>query len=203
MGNTDPNFHHVSMITSFNAYRDKINEVRSAQFAKEAGKTLETFHSSDKWRPDPKDGNRQRGRQHYEVDPLRRNNEINPFLKETLWNLQHSCSQNQARILKLCIGLPVMVKLNLATECCVTNGAEGRVVGWKSRPLDETGKKLLEVVFIELTSPPTPIQLEGLPLNVVPIYKTPLQIKCTMPNGKVLTITRDQVPLVPNFAMTD
>ena len=76
-------------------------------------------------------------------------------------------------------------------------------MGWKSRPLDETGKKLLKVVFVELTSPPTPIQLEGLPLNIVPIYKTTLHIKCIMSNGKGLTITKDQMPLVPNFAMTD
>ena len=62
---------------------------------------------------------------------------------------------------------------------------------------------MLEVVFIKLAPPPLPIQLEGLPLNDVPIYKTPPQIKCIMSNGRVLIITRDQVPLVSNFAMID
>ena len=69
-----------------------------------------------------------------------------------------------------------MIKRNLATELCVTNGAEGKVVGWKCRPLDDTGKQQLETVFVKLISPPTNVQLEGLPLNVVPIYK--VQAKC-------------------------
>ena len=84
-----------------------------------------------------------------------------------------------------------------------TNGAEARVVGWKCRPLDDTGKMQLETVFVELIAPPTPIQLKGLPLNVIPIYKMQTKVKCMMLNGKVLSISRDQVPLVPNFAMTD
>jgi len=32
-------------------------------------------------------------------------------------------------ILTLCKGMPVMIKRNEATECCVTNGAEAIVVG--------------------------------------------------------------------------
>ena len=96
-----------------------------------------------------------------------------------------------------------MIKKNLATECCVTNGAEAIVVGWKCKPLDDTGKRILETVFVELISPPKSIQLEGLPLNVVPISKIASMTQCIMPNGKILNINRDQVPLVPNFAMTD
>ena len=106
-------------------------------------------------------------------------------------------------ILKLCIELPVMIKKNLAIECCITNGAEARVVGWKCRPLDDTGKMQLETVLVELIAPPTSIQLEGLLLNVVPIYKMQTKVKCMMPNGKMLSISRDQVPLVSDFAMTD
>ena len=68
-----------------------------------------------------------------------------------------------------------------------TNGAEARVVGWKCRPLDDTGKMQLETVFVELIAPPTPIQLEGLPLNVIPIYKVQTKVKCMMLNGKVLS----------------
>ena len=96
-----------------------------------------------------------------------------------------------------------MIKKNLATECCVTNGAEVRVVGWKCRPLDDTEKMQLKTVFVELIAPSTSIQLEGLPLNVMSIYKMQIKVKCMMPNGKVLSISRDQVPLIPNFAITD
>ena len=66
---------------------------------------------------------------HRNIDPQRKSNEINPYLKDTLWSLPHACSENHSGVLKLCIGLPVMIKKNLATECCVTNGAEARVVG--------------------------------------------------------------------------
>ncbi|EKM48663.1 uncharacterized protein PHACADRAFT_47079, partial [Phanerochaete carnosa HHB-10118-sp] len=44
---SDPRFHHVSIITSWNAHRDKINEVKSVQFAEKAGKSLQEFYSND------------------------------------------------------------------------------------------------------------------------------------------------------------
>ncbi|KAH9829019.1 uncharacterized protein C8Q71DRAFT_691331, partial [Rhodofomes roseus] len=102
----------------------------------------------------------------------------------------------------LCIGLPVMIKANEATECNVTNGAEAIVVGWSSKPL--TGdKRMLEVVFVKLTAAPTPVKLDGLPENVVPIAAQSMKIPCLMPNDRTLTIHRTQVALIPNFAMTD
>lgn len=96
-----------------------------------------------------------------------------------------------------------MIKKNLATECGVTNGAEAKVIGWKAKPVDEHNHQVLETVFVELTSPPDQIQLEGLPVNVVPITRQGIDITCTMPNGKLIKIWRSQVPIIPNFAMTD
>ena len=82
----------------------------------------------------------------HEVDPQRKSNEINPYLKDTLWSLPHVYSENNSSVLKLCIELPVMIKKNLAIEYCVTNRAETKVVGWKCRPLDNTVKMQLETV---------------------------------------------------------
>ena len=175
----------------------------SKQFADEAGLKLQEFYSNDKWRSNSKHDKKGKKRNIHEVDSQRKSNEINPYLKDTLWSLPHACSENHSGVLRLCIGLPVMIKKNLATECCVTNGAEARVVGWKCRPLDDTGKMQLETVLVELIAPPTPIQLKELPLDVISIYKIQTKVKCIMPNGKVLSISRDQVPPVPNFAMTD
>lgn len=200
---TDPNFHYVSIITSWNAYRDKINSLRSEQFAQECNSTLQTFYSKDQWKSDTKAEPKKQRKNSRKVNPHRSNNNINPYLQDALWNLSHCCSDNHPGILRLCKGLPVMIKKNIATECCVTNGAEARVVSWISKPLDDTGKLQLETVFVELISPPKNIQLEGLPLNVVPINRTQQDIQCMMPNGKTLSIHRDQIPLVPNFAMTD
>ena len=127
---------------------------------------------------------------------------IHPHLQEQLWALPHKDTNNHPGKLSLCIGLPVMIKANEATECNVTNGAEAVVVGWQSSPLTEDKQKL-EVVFVKLTAAPTPIQLEGLPENVVPITAHNMKIACVMPNDRTLSIYRNQVPLVPNFAMTD
>ena len=70
----DSRFHHVSVITSYNAYRDKINEIRTQQFASESGQSLCTFYSKDKWRPDVQEGHKSKRRFKRDIDPHRRNN---------------------------------------------------------------------------------------------------------------------------------
>ena len=95
-----------------------------------------------------------------------------------------------------------MIKVNEATECGVTNGAEGEIVGWTSRPISEN-QFALDTLFVKLTAAPTSIKLPGLPENVVPSSHQTKKIKCKLPNGMILEVNRDQVPVVPNFAMTD
>ena len=56
-------------------------------------------------------------------------------MQEVLWSLPYACTENMPGILNICIGMPVMIKKNIATECGVTNGAEAKVVGWKTKPL--------------------------------------------------------------------
>jgi len=84
----------------------------------------------------------------------------------------------------------------------VTNGAEAIVVGWNSHMIT-TEKQVLDTLFVRLQNPPTDIQLDDLPLNVVPISRHTISIKCELPNDNILTVSRDQVPVIPNFAMTD
>ena len=43
------NFRNVSIITAWNSQKDKINELGSAQFAKETNQQLVDFYSIDKW----------------------------------------------------------------------------------------------------------------------------------------------------------
>lgn len=59
-----------------------------------------------------------------------------------------------------------MIKCNIATELCITNGQEGTVVGWQSA-IGKQGQRILDVLFVELKSPPKNVQVEGLPLNIV------------------------------------
>ncbi len=97
----------------------------------------------------------------------------------------------------------MLIKYNEATECCVTNGAEVKVVDWISYTHPVTGKKILKTLFVELQDPPTPLHLDGLPMNVVPISPDSKAISCDLPDGSVLQINRSQIPVIPNFAMTD
>ncbi|EPQ51295.1 hypothetical protein GLOTRDRAFT_27607, partial [Gloeophyllum trabeum ATCC 11539] len=90
---------------------------------------------------------------------------------------------------------------NEATECCITNGAEARVVSWHSE--DSSGKSVLETLFVELVNPPRTIKLDGLPENVVPLTRHTMNIQCKMPNNEIVMISRQQIPILPNFAMTD
>ena len=98
--------------------------------------------------------------------------------------------------------MPVLLKRNDATELNVTNGAEATIRSWKSSTLAD-GRPILDVIFVELKNPPTPVKLDGLPLNVVPICRAKQSLYVEFPNKRLLGVNRDQIPLLPNFAMTD
>ena len=51
--------------------------------------------------------------------------------------------------------------------------------------------------------PPTEIQFDGLPKNVVPIYPTTNTIQASLPNDDKVLISRTQIEVLINFAMTD
>ncbi|RPD67887.1 hypothetical protein L226DRAFT_423547, partial [Lentinus tigrinus ALCF2SS1-7] len=197
-----PRFQDVSVITSWNTYRDKINELGCERFAKENDQTLSTFYSVDKLGSETDSSDLPRRRRKDKVNPSRATNIVNSELQDMLWDLSHHQSEHHPGKLSLCIGLPVMIKVNEATECCVTNGAEGVVVGWTSRPISED-KVALDTLFVKLTAAPSKVQVKGLPENVIPLVHQTRKVKCKLPNGKLIEINRDQVPVVPNFAMTD
>ena len=73
--------------------------------------------------------------------------------QQRLWNLRPEFTKNLPSQLSICIGMPVMIKYNVATECGVTNGAEGIIVGWKAYNIDD-GKQALHTLFVKLISPP-------------------------------------------------
>lgn len=198
-----PNFRDVSVITSFNVHRDKINELGKLRFAAETGQELKTFYSRDTWKGvDDTDRTVKIRRKKKVIDPLRTSDDITMALQSAVWNVPPALTENHPGKLELCLGMPIMIKRNEATECCVTNGAEGTIAGWKSVKLGEK-YDVLQTVFVKLTNPPTTVQLEGLPQNVVPVSKQSVDIRCELPNGTVLSIARDQVPIIGNFAMTD
>ncbi|KAJ3557162.1 hypothetical protein NM688_g1617 [Phlebia brevispora] len=197
-------FQHTSIITAWNAHRDAINERGTTRFAEEHGESLKFFYSKDTLVGTREISSlRQTQKQMEVLHAFRsRTNELPHSLKETLWQLPPCMTDHIAGILPLCPNMPVMLKSNEATELCATNGAEGTVYGWDIDASDEQHPRL-KTVFIRLTSPPRNIQIGDLPENVVPITAVSERIKCILPNDTTLWIQRTQIPILPNFAMTD
>ncbi len=198
---------NVSVITAQNVHRDRINELGSQRFAADSGQKLVSFFSKDTWPGGAKSVSVKNQKTLKKTSPQAqlRNSEkdINPSLQRVLWDLPPDASDHRSGTLKLCKGLPLLIKYNEATECCVTNGAEAKVVDWISHKHPQSKREMLKILFVELQNPPTPIQLEGLPLNVVPISPDSKSINCALPDGSQLKINRSQIPVIPNFAMTD
>lgn len=95
-----------------------------------------------------------------------------------------------------------MIRNNSATEMCITKGQEAFVYDWWSHKL-ANGKEVLDTLFVELANPPSPVKMEGLPLNVVPLTRTSVVTNCKLPDDTSITISRSQIEALPNFAMTD
>ena len=98
--------------------------------------------------------------------------------------------------------MPVMIRNNDATELCITKGQEGFVIGWQAEK-GSHGKRVLDTLFVKLDKPAKTIQIPGLPENVVPLVKGTKTIKCIFPSDLKEDIERQQVHVLPNFAMTD
>ncbi|KIJ28031.1 hypothetical protein M422DRAFT_119341, partial [Sphaerobolus stellatus SS14] len=181
---------------------DKINIMGSLHFAHETNQTLTDFYSIDSL---TEVQNRKQSKKQSKNTGRKSHISIHPAKQFALWNLHPDLSGHKAGILSLCIGLPVMIKKNVATELGITNGAEANVVGWKSHVHKMWGKdiNILDVLFIKIKNPVIVIRLPGLPENVVPLTRLARKVKCQLPNGHIETINRDQIEVLPNFAMTD
>jgi len=137
------------------------------------------------------------------IDPVRKTNVLSPGLQNILWEQPPASSDKHvAAKLTLCVGMPVMLKHHDATECCMTKGAEATVVSWQTSKGPE-GQLVLETLFVKLINLPKTVKLPGLPDNVVPITRHTTATMCYLPNDDQISISRDQVLVLLNFAMTD
>ena len=193
-------FRNVSIITALNVHKDEINRLGSRRFAVETSQELVDFFSDDTVASDT-DRNKStrskvyRGKQ--QAVPLTQS------VQEMLWDQSPSCNDKCiAGKLSLCIGMPIIIRNNTATELCITRGQEGIVHSWQTS-VGSKGQRMLDTLFVELCNPPQPVQFEGLPINVVPLTQSAVSVKCILPNDNSITVTRHQVEVLPNFAMTD
>ena len=188
-------FRNVSIITGTNLHKDEINRLGAIRFAQETGQSLTDFFSDDS--PRTTQGDSERSRQCKQVG------EITNEMREALWSQPPSSTDKHiAGKLSLCIGLPVMIRYNYATEICMTRGQEAFVHGWQSKK-GSNGQNILDTLFVKLKDPPTCVKVSGLPENIVPVYPTTTNISAMLPNDEKFYIARTQVEVLVNFAMTD
>lgn len=193
----DPQFRNVSIITTRNLLKDTMNEIGSKRFAEETGQTLTYFYSEDEISASPdRTGKRVKGKVQA--------HQINQTMQRDLWyQLPSTTKRHVPGRIGLCVGMPVLIRNNSATELGITNGQEGVVHGWQEGR-GFHGQPVLETLFVQLSKPPTPVRLNGLPSNVVPISPTTTtQLLCSLRGGMKVLIDRTQVEVLPNFAMTD
>ncbi|OJT04379.1 hypothetical protein TRAPUB_4922, partial [Trametes pubescens] len=204
-GRLPERFRYVSVITPRNAHRDAINAVRVQDFAESHGRTLTHFYSVDQWAKSKNAASMRQAMRDYDsvVDPTRASDSVTPRLQQTLWELPPALSGHHPGILSLCEGMPVLLKYNEATELCATNGAEAVVESWDCHT-GRHGKLILDTLYVRLSKPPRNMQLPGLPPNVVPLVRNKKTVSCMLPiDDLTVSIQREQVMVLPNFAMTD
>jgi hypothetical protein len=195
----DEKYCNVSIITAFNAPKDRINQLGSERFAKDTGQTLTHFYSVDHF---GEEENPAIEKKQMKKKRTLNDGDINPMLRNVLWNLRHSASDHVPGKLSLCIGMPVMIRNNEATELYITKGQEGHVASWQS-VISPHGQLVLDTLFVRLDRPAKTITIDGLPENVVPLTKLSKSVLCVTPSDVALKINHSQVPILPNFAMTD
>ncbi|HXP51396.1 MAG TPA: AAA family ATPase, partial [Bacteroidia bacterium] len=118
-------FRNVPVICGIHAQKDLINTLGCDRFASDTSQKLTHFYSIDKW---ASTGNSSKKKNHSKI--LHVSSTISPHVQNIIWDLYHAATDNFAGKLSLCIGMPVMIRNNDATELCITKGQEGFVVGW-------------------------------------------------------------------------
>jgi hypothetical protein len=144
-----------------NIHKDVINDEGCRRFAQDTGQKLVEFYSVDTLSPRAVDKWKwcRCSQAHFK--------HLGPKLQRELWAAPSTTGAEQIPgCLKLCVGMPVMIKYNDATEICVTKGQEAVVVGWD----DPSGQNI----------PPRDIQIPELPLNVVPLGRASNHVTCLL-----------------------
>ncbi|KIK52761.1 hypothetical protein GYMLUDRAFT_64031 [Collybiopsis luxurians FD-317 M1] len=198
---SSPAFRHAPIICGTNILKDATNDLGVQRFATDTNQILQSFYSVDTLcKSQNKDESSRKISKHSKI---LRPTALTNTLKEILWNSPPSSAKELiGGQLDICLGMPVIIKYNFATELCITNGQEAVVAGWDSSKITDDKSKL-DTLYVRLTNPPQPIQLPHLPPNVVPIPSRKHHTYFTLPSGWMLSLYREQVDVLPFFALTD
>ena len=195
-------FRNVAIICGVHSQKDIINQLGCERFAAETNQKLTNFYSQDRWGKESDPAEKKKwGKSKSAPKTKHRSNEIDYDDQAEIWKVRHGGTEHFAGKLSLCLGMPVMIRNNDATELCITKGQEGFVVGWQSTK-GPHGKRILDTLFVKLDNPPQVVKIPGLPDNVVPIVKSTKTVTCMFPSDLKESIERQQAWVLPNFAMT-
>jgi len=164
------NFRNVPIICGIHSQKDQLNILGCQRFADDTEQSLTNFYSIDKWgkQKDPADKSaKSMMKSKSNSNILHQSSEIEFDDQREIWKMRPGATDNIAGKLSLCLGMPVMLRNNDATELCITKGQEGHVVGWQSYKA-VFRKSILDTLFVQLDNPPKLVQIPGLPNNVVP-----------------------------------
>ncbi|KAJ7933189.1 hypothetical protein B0H13DRAFT_1592634, partial [Mycena leptocephala] len=185
-------FRNVSVITALNVHKDTIYDLGARRFVEGTGQELHGFYMIDRLSPKVVDTHKWEA---LHTSQLEKN-------KSGTSGTVMGCRTFIPGCLRLCIGMLVMIKSNDATELCITKGQEAIMKGW-DKIRGPRGKRVLETLFMEAHKPPHPIQIRDLPPKVVPLPRTASKITALLEDDSLLSISRDQVLVLQNFAMID
>ncbi|KAJ7270164.1 hypothetical protein B0H12DRAFT_1008958 [Mycena haematopus] len=188
---------NVSIITARNSQKDALNAMGAQRFARDTNQTLVDFCSIDRISARSVDKNKWKGCMQSEIK------KITLPLQKKLWNAPPSTTNELIPgKLSICLGMPVMLRANDATELCMTKGQEAVVCGWDSSE-GPAGQLVLDTLFVRLVNPPRNIQIGDLPENVIPLVRTVTHITVLLEDDTLLSVLREQVVCLLNFGMTD
>jgi hypothetical protein len=190
-------FRNVSVITARNSQKDTLNKLGSERFATDTSQALCEFYSIDKISSRAVDRSKWKG---CEQSPLK---SISKGLRKKLWDAPPSANTEFIPgKLTLCVGMPIMIRSNDATELCITKGQEAVVVGWDSS-YGPFGQPVLDTLFVKLVNPPRTVSIADLPENVVPLPRVSTNTTVLLEDDSLLSVNREQVVALLNFGMTD
>ncbi|KAI9335555.1 hypothetical protein BDR26DRAFT_790047, partial [Obelidium mucronatum] len=184
----DPSFWPVSILSTRNKRRDYVNDAGVKKFSIIQQQELVTFCSLDTY-----------------TDSAKRRKFLPASIQAALWEMPPTLTEHIAGLLRLCYGLPVLIKRNLSVGSGVTNGAEGFVVGWTSFDHQHyPGMNILDVLYVKLIGKYAETVFDqALGPGIVPIVPVSNAITVDIPGHGLCRISRRMHQVLPNFAMTD
>ncbi|KAJ7156498.1 hypothetical protein C8R43DRAFT_883881 [Mycena crocata] len=177
---------NASIITGRNAQKDVLNKMGAERFARDTKQKLVDFYSIDRVSSRSVDKGKWKGCEQSEIKRM------TPRLQKVLWDALPSTTNDFIPgKLSICMGMPVMLRANDATELCITKGQEAEVCGWDASDGPQ-GKQVLDTLFVRLVKPPRNIQIEDLPINVVPLVRTVSHVTVLLPDDSLLSFCENK-----------